>query len=196
MHPRRCDLAINRVGVVSVDLLGIAASRCRGLPHRREQPGLRVEQGPGVEELRHLVGGELLPTARKRLEIDLARREDHLDFQQDPTLVETHAGVQVGRMGIALSALHRLAGAGEARDLHLEVESLDGEHVLAGLLEQGRRVRRLWATRPEPDDDHESGEHRVGPRGSGGRHQPLRIRSSPTRRVIFWASSHSSKGRT
>ena len=72
-------------------------------------------------------------TIVKILEIDLAGREDDLDFEQDGTLFEIHPGVQVGRVRVALRALDRLTGAGETTDLHLEVESLQVEHALARL---------------------------------------------------------------
>ena len=98
-------------------------------------------------------------------------------------------------MGIALGALHRLAGAGEAADLHREMKAFEVEHPMARLFQQGGSVRRRRSTGAQTDDDEQAGRKGAG-RRSAGVHQALRIRSSPTRRVTFCASSHSSKGRT
>src|SRR5438309_635671 len=114
---------------------------------------------------------------------------------QVATLLEVDSGMQGGRMRVALRALHRLVGSGEATDLHLKMKPVEPEHPLTRLFQQARRIWRWGAACIETDDDrHPGGE--TTRRRSAGVHQPLRIRSSPIRRVIFWASSHSSRGRT
>src|SRR5205807_9571838 len=104
----------------------------RRIAHGREQPGLRIEQRPRVEELGDLVRCELLPATSKRFQIEVAGSEDHLHLEQDAAFLQVDAGLEVRRMGIALRALHRLAGAGEATDLHYEMKPLEVEHALAG----------------------------------------------------------------
>src|SRR5437762_12099980 len=178
-----------------IDLLDIAPSRRGGFAHRGEQSHLWIEQRSGVEELRNLVRGELLPPTRERLEIDVAGPNDHLGLEEDSALLEIDPGVQGGRMRVALGALHGLVRSGKSADLHLKVKSLEAEHPLARLFQQGGRIGRRGATCTETDDDRQtSGE--TTRRRNAGVQLPLRIRSSPTRRVIFCASSHSSKGRT
>jgi hypothetical protein len=43
------------------------------------------------------------------------------------------------------------------------VKSLEEQHVLARLIEQGCRIRWLRATRRKSQDDGESGEHSTTP---------------------------------
>src|SRR6202030_4796053 len=111
-----------------VDLLAVSAVRRRDVTHRGEKSSLWIEEQPRIEELGNLRGRQLLPSTRERLQVDLARIEDHFDLQENGALLEIHLRVQVGRVRITLRALHRLGGAGGNRDLHLEMKSGPGQH--------------------------------------------------------------------
>src|ERR1700693_3230088 len=179
---------------MSVDLFAVSAVRRRGVTHRCEQPGLWIEEQPRIEELGNLRGRQLLPSTRERLQVDLVRIEDHLDLQENAALLEIHLRVQVRRVRITLGALYGLGGTGETGDLHLKMKALQVEHALARLCEQGRAVWRLRPAGRQRHHERQTGHYHTGP---PSRAPPLlRIRSSPTRRVIFCASIHSSKGRT
>ena len=98
-----------------------------------------------------------------------------------------------GRQGVAgSSAIAREALDAESR-AWVQSLSVEGD-------ERVQALERLYdlllrAARRESHDDRKASERSARPPGTG-QHQPLRIRSSPTLRVIFCASSHSSKGRT
>src|SRR6202035_4236005 len=186
--------AVDRVGVMPADLFAVSAVWRGGVTHRGEKSSLWIEEQPRIEELGNLRGRQLLPSTRERLQIDLARVEDHFDLEENGALLEIHLRVQVGRVRITLGALHRLGGTRETGDLHLKMKALQAEHALTRLREQGRAVWRVRPARRQRHHEHETGRYHTGPPSRA--HQLLRIRSSPTRRVIFCASIHSSKGRT
>src|SRR5438445_13407599 len=102
-----------------------------------------------VEELDDLSGGQPLPPAGEGLEINLVRAEDDLQLHENATLPKLDAGVQVRRMGVAVGRLDGDGAAGESLNLHLEMETLEQDHVLAGLCQQGSGVRRWGSTRCE-----------------------------------------------
>src|SRR5919201_6459470 len=195
MHARSRNLAVDRIGAVAIDGLAVAPRRSTGIPHRGEQSRLRIEERAGIEELGELVGSQPLPATGEGLQIDIVSGEDHLHLEKKAAFLEVDFGVQVGRVRFALRSLHRDVAAGETTDAHLKVKALQVEHPLARLLEKRGAVRWRSPARRDADDDCQAGRKGAKRQGAG-MHQSLRIRSSPTRRVIFWASSHSSKGRT
>ena len=185
-------------GMAAHRLLG-AVGRPGRRRHGAEEADLGVEEGLDVEELSALGAGQRLPAAGEGLEVDPAAGHDGLDFEEHAALGELDPGVKVGGPGVALRAPHRHRGAGEALDGHGEVEGVQAVHVGAGLADERRRVRWRRAAGAEERDAKPGRREPGGGARAGGTeraHRPLRIRSSPTRRVIFWASNHSSRGST